>query len=360
VSKLKLASDLSLPLEVVTQKLGWIGTTGSGKTYGASKLAELLWDAHAQFVVLDPVGVWYGLRLAKDGKKPSDITIPIFGGLHGDVPLEPTAGAMMADLIVDRALTAILDVSQFESDAQKARFAADFGDRFFFRKKASPSAVHVFIEECQEFVPENHQRGEERMKHVFVRMQKIGRNFGIGTSYITQRPQEVSKKALNLAQTLFVFRTTGTHEREAINRWIKDKSIEGQDIASELPKLKTGAPHVWSPEWLELSDVAHILEKRTFNASATGQDTTEMPHAERRGGKWRSMTHRITRAAADRLGIQSLRIGDDFERVVTKRPAVFMRRKGRIVFHPALEERQLCRIVRMTKQHVFFEAVRTL
>lgn len=266
---LKLSKDLALPIEAVTQKFAWIGTTGSGKTYGASKLAELMWDAVAQFVVLDPVGVWYGLRLAKDGKKPSDITIPIFGGLHGDVPLESTSGALMADLVVDRAISAILDVSQFESDAQKARFAADFADRFFFRKKAAPSAVHLFLEECQEFIPENHQHGEERMKHAFTRMQKIGRNFGIGTSLITQRPQEVSKKALNLAQTLFVFRTTGTHERKAIETWIKDKSIEGQDISAELPKLKTGAPHVWSPEWLTISEVVPVLEKRTFNASAT-------------------------------------------------------------------------------------------
>lgn len=266
---LKIARDLMLPLDVVTQKLGWIGTTGSGKTYGASKLAELFWDAGAQFVALDPVGVWYGLRLAKDGKRPSDITIPIFGGLHGDVPLESAAGALLADLVVDRTLSVIIDVSQFESDAQKARFAADFADRFFFRKKARPSAVHLFLEEVQEFCPENQQRGEERMLHAFVRMQKIGRNFGIGSSYITQRPQEVAKKALNLAQTLFVFRTTGTHERAAIERWIKDKAIKDQDIADELPRLATGAPHVWSPEWLGLARVVSIGEKRTFNASAT-------------------------------------------------------------------------------------------
>lgn len=90
VRSLHLSSGLALPLDTVTQKLAWLGVTGSGKTYGASKLAELLWHAGAQIVVVDPVGVWYGIRLAKNGKKPSAITIPIFGGLHGDVPLEPT------------------------------------------------------------------------------------------------------------------------------------------------------------------------------------------------------------------------------------------------------------------------------
>ena len=77
MTKLRIADNLTLPLETVTQKLGWLGVTGSGKTYGASKLAELLWAVGAQFVVLDIVGTWYGLRLDKNGKKPSAITVPV-------------------------------------------------------------------------------------------------------------------------------------------------------------------------------------------------------------------------------------------------------------------------------------------
>lgn len=263
---LKLADGLSVPLEVVTQKLAWLGVTGSGKTYGASKLAELLYHAGAQIVTLDPVGTWFGLRLAKDGKGPSALTIPIFGGLHGDVPLESTGGALLANLVVDKRLSVILDVSQFEADTDKARFARDFADRFFFRMKAAPSAVHLFLEECQEFVPQNPQRGEEYMLHAFIRMQKLGRNYGIGSSYISQRPQEVNKKALNMAQTLFVFRTTGTHERKAIEQWIHDKALDDH-IADDLPKMKTGDCHVWSPEFLEVSETHHIREKETFDAS---------------------------------------------------------------------------------------------
>ena len=267
-TNLKISKEVSLPISAATQKLAWLGTTGSGKTYGASKLAELFWSVGAQFIVLDPVGVWYGLRLAKDGKKPSNIKIPIFGGLHGDVPLEPTAGELIANLVVDKGLSCVLDVSQFESDADKARFATAFANRFFFRKKAAPSAVHLFLEECQEFVPQNPQRGEEYMFHAFTRMQKLGRNFGIGSSYISQRPQEVNKKALNMAQTLFVFRNTGTHERNAIEKWIEDKSLD-ESIANDLPKIPTGQCHIWSPEFLKISEMVHILEKETFNASAT-------------------------------------------------------------------------------------------
>lgn len=264
---LHLSSHLDVPLEVVTEKLAWIGVTGSGKSYGASKLAELLWNAHAQFVVLDPVGVWYGLRLAQDGKG-AGMPIPVFGGLHGDVPLEATAGALVADMIVDRDLSAVVDVSQFESDADKARFVSAFADRLYQRRKRAPAAMHVFLEEAQEFVPQNPQPGEQMMLHRLHRMQKLGRNFGIGTSIITQRPQETSKKALNQAQTVFAFRLTGSQERKAVELWIQDKGLD-QDLVAALPKIETGSCHVWSPAWLQVSKMIRIAAKATYDASAT-------------------------------------------------------------------------------------------
>lgn len=274
--KIHLSEHLSLPLDAVTQKLAFIGRTGSGKTYAATSLAECLYGVQAQFVALDPVGVWWGLRLAADGKTPG-LPVPVFGGLHGDVPLEPGAGHLMADLIVDRAISAVLDVSQFESNADKARFAEAFASRFFYRKKASPSAIHLFVEEAQEFIPQNPGKGEERMLGAFERLIKLGRNFGIGASLISQRPQEVNKKALNQTECLFAFQMTGTHERKAVEAWIADKGLD-EDIAGMLPKLAVGEPHVWSPQWLQISKTIHIATKQTFNASATpkvGERVTE-------------------------------------------------------------------------------------
>jgi len=54
---LLLSDRLALPLSAVTEKLAFLGRTGSGKTYGAMKLAELMLDAGAQVGVIDPVGV---------------------------------------------------------------------------------------------------------------------------------------------------------------------------------------------------------------------------------------------------------------------------------------------------------------
>ena len=264
---LRISPDLPLPLDAVTQKIAMVGRTGSGKTYCAMKLAEEMLEAGAQIAALDPVGIWYGLRLAADGKAPG-LSIPVLGGLHGDVPLEATGGALVADLVVERGISVVLDVSQFESEADKARFARAFAERFFFRKKAAPSATHLFLEECQEFVPQNPQPGEQPMLHAFQRLNRLGRNFGIGTTLITQRPQDVNKKALNQAELVFAFQLTGPQERKAVDGWLSDKGL-GLDLAADLPKLKVGHAHAWSPSWLEVSKVVHIARKRTFDASST-------------------------------------------------------------------------------------------
>lgn len=174
----------------------------------------------------------------------------------------------MADLVVDKNLSCVIDVSQFEHDTHKTKFAADFGARLFFRKKSKPSAMHLFLEECEEFLPQDPERGEERMIHEFKRIWKLGRNFGIGGSLISQRPQEILKKALNLTECLFAFQTNGTHERKAIEAWISDKKLD-QDIAADLPKLKRGQCHLWSPSWLCVTETILISEKWTFDASRT-------------------------------------------------------------------------------------------
>lgn len=262
-AQLKIAKELSLPLDAVTQKLAWLGRTGSGKTYGCKRFVEQALRAGAQVVILDPVGVWAGLRLG-----PKAFDVPVLGGLFGDIPLEPTAGELVADLVVDHGSSMVLDVSQM-TDADRRRFAQPFAERFFQRKKAAPSAVHLVLEECQEFVAQNPQAGEERMLHEFQRISKLGRNFGIGVSLISQRPQEVNKKALNQTECVFAFQLTGPQERKALDYWLSDKGLDGGKLGHLLPHLEVGAPHVWSPGWLKVSKVVHILPIDTLDTSQT-------------------------------------------------------------------------------------------
>ncbi len=122
--QLHISNSLALPLDAVTQKIAVLGMTGSGKSYCMTKLAELFLDARAQVVILDPKGEAWGLRLKADGKTPA-YSIPVFGGDHGDIPLQPDMGASIADLLVDGDYSAVLDVSEFVS-SELARFGYDF------------------------------------------------------------------------------------------------------------------------------------------------------------------------------------------------------------------------------------------
>src|SRR5215207_378728 len=98
---LHLADDFIIPTDAVTQTFAILAKRGVGKTYTASVLIEELVKAGLHAVVVDPIGVWWGLRASADGKRPG-LPIVILDGDHGDVPLEVASGQVIADLIVGR------------------------------------------------------------------------------------------------------------------------------------------------------------------------------------------------------------------------------------------------------------------
>lgn len=111
--ELRIASELILPADYVAGgSLGILGKRGAGKTFTSRVLTEELFAAQVHLVILDPMGVFWGLR--SDGQGASGgLPIPIFGGRHADAPLEPDAGLLMADLVVEERLSMILDMSGF-------------------------------------------------------------------------------------------------------------------------------------------------------------------------------------------------------------------------------------------------------
>src|SRR5438105_7183622 len=108
---LPVSPELSLPLEVVTETLGILARKRVGKSNAAVVLAEEMFDAGLPWVAIDPKGDWWGVRASGDGKGPG-LPVVVFGGEHGDVPLDPGAGALIADLVVEQRLTCVLDISE--------------------------------------------------------------------------------------------------------------------------------------------------------------------------------------------------------------------------------------------------------
>ena len=267
--KLKLADSLALPAdEAITQKYGFIGRSGSGKSYAAMRLAELFLQHGAQIIALDWVGIWWSLRLAANGKAPGFEHVYIFGGEHADLPLEPTAGALVADLVVDKHISVVLDVMHFRK-AERTRFATAFAEQFFHRKKTARTACHLFIEEAQAYLPQLVRGDEARMVGVFEDLGKVGRNYGIGNSLISQRPQAINKDVLNQVEVLLAFQTNGPQERKAIAGWTAENTTAGAAMIQELPTLTVGDALVWSPQWLRLAERVHISARETYDASST-------------------------------------------------------------------------------------------
>lgn len=258
---------LHLPLDAVTQTFGLLGRKGSGKTNAAGVLAEAMLDVSAQVVALDPVGVWWGLRLASDGKSPG-YEIPILGGERGDVPIEPAGGALIARTLVEKQLSAVLDVSGFRK-GQRKQFVTDFAEELFHRKKTTRSPLHLILEEAQVFVPQQGMRGEERMLGAFEDIVRIGRNYGIGCTMISQRPQAVNKTVLSQTEALIVLQLVGAHERKAIRDWIVATDADVGAAVDELPRLQTGEAFFWSPGWLRTFEKVQLPLKWSYDASAT-------------------------------------------------------------------------------------------
>jgi hypothetical protein len=264
--QIAISDEVSLPENAVTQTFGCIGRRGAGKTYLAGVLCEQMLDLRAQVIVLDAVGNWYGLRVAADGKsKGKDIFV--IGGQHGDVPITADSGTTIARFLVEKSVSAVLDISALRQGERK-RFASDFGEEFFHLKKAQRSAVHLFVEEAQLFIPQRYGADQARMLGAFENIVRLGRNYGIGATLISQRPQSVNKEVLSQVECLCVLQVNGTQERKALEDWVQEAGAD-RKLVGNLPGLGRGEGYVWSPSWLRIFKRVHFAKKTTFDASAT-------------------------------------------------------------------------------------------
>lgn len=258
-----------MPVDVAGETIAILAKRGAGKTNTATVLVEELIDANVQTVIIDPVGAWWGIRSSAEGERGAGLRVPILGGQHGDVPLEQTAGALIADVVVDSGQSLLLDLSDFPSKAASNRFVTDFAERLYRRKARSGSLLHVVLEEADEFAPQKGQADTARMRGAIEAIVRRGRSRGLGVTLITQRSAVLNKDVLTQADVLIVMRTTGPHDVKAIKEWVAARGDEhGETVIESLPSLMTGEAWVWNPERSILERV-RIRRRRTFDSSAT-------------------------------------------------------------------------------------------
>lgn len=263
---LKLSNTLSLPDEAITQTFGILAKRGVGKTYTASVMVEEMLKNNLPVVVLDPIGVWWGLRSSADGKKPG-LSIIIAGGDHADIPITPENGSVMANLVVDERLSVVIDFSHFRKGEQ-VKFVTDFAETLYHRNR---NALHLVVDEADAFAPQRAMPNEARMLGAFEDLVRRGRARGIGVTMITQRPAVLNKNVLTQIEVLIALRMTAPLDQKAIDDWIRTHADEDQRelFMSSLPSLPIGEAWFWSPGWLDIFQRVKIRKRLTLDSSST-------------------------------------------------------------------------------------------
>lgn len=261
---LAIAPEISLPVDAATETFGILAKKGAGKSNAAVVMAEEMHAAGIPWVAIDPKGDWWGLRADGDGTGPG-LPIIVFGGRHGDVPLEPTAGALLADLVLEQGLTCVLDVSEF-TKADVRRFLLAFADRLYRQADAEP--IHLFLEEAHEYLPQQVRGDDAALVGAWQRIVKQGRFKGLGCTLVTQRSAALNKDVLTQVDTLIVLRTTSPQDRKAVKDWV-DVHADAADMLATLPSLESGEAWLWSPEFLGTLERIRFRRRRTFDSGAT-------------------------------------------------------------------------------------------
>jgi uncharacterized protein len=226
---LELGPKLRLPaLEAQTQTLVVYGGKGMGKTNFAAVLAEELAGARLRFSWIDPVGVAWGLRHSSDGRG-AGVEVLILGGIHGDLPIEPTAGAIVADLVVDEDVSVIIDISRRSngtmwSKGEKIKFVRDYCVRLYSRQGERRRPLMQIIDEAGRFVPQMLPKGSSAIDlaecmGAIEELVELGRNVGVGVALFTQRSARMNKSVSELAEMMVAFRTVGPNSIDAILDW---------------------------------------------------------------------------------------------------------------------------------------------
>lgn len=254
--------SLKMPLTSATKTFGILAKRGAGKSYTAGVMAEEFYKCNIPFVIFDPIDIYWGLKLDKDGKGKG-IPIVIFGIEHADIKLDREMGRRIAQAVVKHNISCVISTFGMPKVAQR-HLIAEFSEELL---NINNTPRHIFIEEAHEFVPQRVFGAMGRTFNAVSNLVVMGRNRGIGVTLINQRASTINKDVLTQIDTLLAFRNIAPQDRKALREWVEFHSAEGdfERFMKSLPSLPTGEGWVWSPEFLQIFETIKIRERETFH-----------------------------------------------------------------------------------------------
>lgn len=240
-------SKLPVPVKVFEQHIAVLGKTRAGKSSTMRVLVEHLLEQKMPVGIVDPKGDWWGLKLAASGKS-AGFPIVIFGGEHADVPLNPRAGAQVAELIATGNRPYLIDLKGWMV-GDRTRFWIEFSSTLF---KLTKGLRWLVVDEIHNFAPKGKIMDPDAGKalHWTNRLASEGLGMGLHMIFASQRPQKVHNDTLTSAETLIAKRVIHPRDRDAIAEWIDgcgDPAL-GKQVLAGLAGLDRSEGWVWSPE----------------------------------------------------------------------------------------------------------------
>jgi hypothetical protein len=201
-----------------------------------------------------------------DGKTPSEFPIIIFGGEHGDLPLNEHAGSLLGETVAGMAESCIIDLSGLGTKSAERRFMLAFLEKLY--RKASGEPFHVIFDEADLWAPQ--KSSEPMLQNLMEQIVRRGRVKGFIPWLITQRPAVISKDVLSQADGLVAMKLTASQDRDALGAWIEGQADRAEEkrILARLPQVERGHGIVWIPGRGILTEAA-FPQKKTFDSSRT-------------------------------------------------------------------------------------------
>jgi uncharacterized protein len=177
-------------------------TTGSrlsarpGRARPTQRFVERLLETGARIAIVDPLGVWWGLRASADGGA-AGYPVVVFGGRHADVPITAEMGVALGRLIASPALACVVDLSELGSSTARRRFMAAFAEALY---EANEEPLHLVLDEADLWAPQRPIKGWENLLGHIEEIVRRGRVRGFIPWLITQRPAVVHQTEPGSAQ----------------------------------------------------------------------------------------------------------------------------------------------------------------
>ena len=254
--------SIQIPINSATKTFAILAKRGAGKSYTGAVMAEEFAKNNIPFVVFDPIDVWWGLRLNKNGKDKG-LPIVVFGLDHADIKLDRDMGRKIAQAVVKKNVSCVISTFGMPKVAQR-HLIAEFAEELL---NINNTPRHVFIEEAHEFVPQRVFGGLGKTFNNVSNLVVMGRNRGIGVTLINQRAATINKDVLTQLDTLLAFRNVSPQDRKALKEWVEYHAAEGdfEKFMDSLPSLPTGEGWIWSPEFLRVFQKIKIRQRETFH-----------------------------------------------------------------------------------------------